>query len=634
MVVGGQLIGVLDVQSNEVNRFTQADVRIQSTLADQIAVAIQNAYSFQATQAALAQTQQYTLALTHLNEMSQTLSSAADDQAIFDVAAAKVPDILPVDRASIALLQGDHFEVLALQGDAGAIRVGANLPFDGTLLGLTVRDNRIVNTPDTHAVEYLDAKALAQQGLGSLMSAPIIVGGHPIGTLNVGRSIPDGFGANEENLIRQVVLLLGATLQNRRFFTQIEKRAAELQAVAQVSAATTSILDVDELLQAVADLTKASFKLYHTHIYLLDEAGDTLALAAGADEVGRLMKAQGRTIRLDAPTSIVARAARGRQGVISNDVFADPNFLPHPLLPETQAELATPMVLGDKLIGVLDVQANEVNAFTEEDMRIQSTLADQIAVAVENARAFKIQQETAERLREVDRLKSQFLANMSHELRTPLNSIIGYAEVLLDGIDGDLTEEANEDVQAIYSGGRHLLGIINDILDLAKIEAGQMFMDRREADVVKVAEEVLHSLEVLVKDKDLEFILEPEADLPPVYADPLRLRQIILNLVNNALKFTERGGITVRLGRYNDQQVFVSVKDSGMGMNPEDIQVIFERFRQVDGSATRRAGGTGLGLAITRHLIHMHEGEIYVESEKGAGSTFWFTLPIYEAEKV
>jgi len=256
-------------------------------------------------------------------------------------------------------------------------------------------------------------------------------------------------------------------------------------------------------------------------------------------------------------------------------------------------------------------------------------LADQVAVAVENARAFEEQQKTAERLREVDRLKSQFLANMSHELRTPLNSIIGYAEVLLDGIDGELSDDAIEDVEAIHGGGKHLLTIINDILDLAKIEAGQMFIDRRETNVLPVIDEVMNTVKILAANKGIDLNIEIDDDLPTVHGDPIRIKQIVLNLMTNAIKFTENGRVTLRMFRHNGGEIAVQVQDTGIGMTENDMKGLFQQFHQVDGSATRRAGGTGLGLVITRHLVHMHEGEIYVESEKGAGSTFWFTIPTY-----
>jgi PAS domain S-box-containing protein len=482
-------------------------------------------------------------------------------------------------------------------------------------------------------IDPVTRSVLARGTSQALAILPLYAQNRWVGLMTCSWNTPVKFDEQDKRIYQSFIRQATPSIDALRAASATQKRAAELQTVAEVSAAASSILDIDVLLQRVTELTKTRFDLYHAHVYLMDEAGNNLVLAAGAGEAGSIMKSEGRSISLKHPNSLVARAGREHHGVIVNDVTESPDFLPNPLLPDTKSELAVPMIVGDELIGVLDVQSDKVNYFSEDELRIQRTLADQIAVAVKNARAFRVQQETAERLREVDRLKSQFLANMSHELRTPLNSIIGYAEVLLDGIDGDLSDEAVEDVEAIHGGGKHLLSIINDILDLAKIEAGQMFVERKATDLVKVSEEVVHSLQILIKDKGIYLNFEKEDDLPETFADPLRLRQIVYNLVNNAIKFTEKGGITIGIGKYNDNQLRVSVTDTGIGMTEQDLSVIFERFSQVDGSATRRAGGTGLGLAITRHLIHMHEGEIYVESKRGEGSTFWFTLPMFQPEK-
>jgi signal transduction histidine kinase len=185
-------------------------------------------------------------------------------------------------------------------------------------------------------------------------------------------------------------------------------------------------------------------------------------------------------------------------------------------------------------------------------------------------------------------------------------------------------------VNSIYSSGQHLLAIINDILDLAKIEAGQMNVERNQVPLNESIDKVLSSAAVLVKQKSVKLVNEGGESGLTVYADDLRLRQIVMNLVSNAVKFTEKGSVTVSYGRYDDQNAFVKVTDTGIGMAEGDLGAIFEQFRQVDGSSTRRAGGTGLGLTITRHLVHLHNGEIYVESEPGKGSSFWFTLPLSE----
>jgi PAS domain S-box-containing protein len=422
----------------------------------------------------------------------------------------------------------------------------------------------------------------------------------------------------------------------RRADEQLKQRATQLQTVAEVSRATTTILNQAELLKSVVELTKSNFGLYHAHIYLLDDRRKYLVLAAGAGEPGRKMVEKQHRIALDQQHSIVVRAARTRDAVIANNVAEVPYFLPNPLLPDTQSELAVPLLVGDRMIGVLDVQSDQANRFDETDALIQTTLAGQIAVAVENARAVEsaLSQEraTAERLREVDRLKSQFLANMSHELRTPLNSIIGYSEVMIDGDDGELSSEALEDVTIIHNSGRHLLAIINDILDLAKIESGQIRMERKHVNLLDIINETVQTSQVLVKDKPVSLTVEALDTIPSVYGDDIRIRQILNNLVSNAAKFTDKGAITIRVGMSSPGIACVSVQDTGMGISQSDLTVIFEQFKQLDNSSTRRAGGTGLGLTITRRLVEMMDGDIRVESEVGVGTTFTFTLPVTVGE--
>jgi signal transduction histidine kinase len=476
---------------------------------------------------------------------------------------------------------------------------------------------------------------LEMSSIRSMALLPLYKQGQWVGLMTLSSRDVYHFTEQDERILTAVANQATSQAEALRAAELTEKRASELETVAMVSAATTSILNIEELLQSVVDLTRDSFGLYHAHIYLLDEDHENLALAAGAGEPGQLMKERGHRIPVNHPHSLVARAARTQQPVISNDVTNDPDFLPNPLLPETKSEVAISMMVAGEVIGVLDVQSEVTNRFKEDDVRIKTTLADQIAVAVQNARAFAETEARAERLREVDRLKSQFLANMSHELRTPLNSIIGYSEVLLDGVDGDLTDDASEDVQAIHDSGKHLLSIINEILDLAKIEAGQMQLDRKPVKLSDFVQEIVKAGQILVKDKPVVLNwMEDSSIEAEVMADAIRLRQIMWNLVSNGVKFTEDGSVTVAYGMHNDHEVYIKVTDTGIGISEEGMSIIFQRFRQADGSSTRRAGGTGLGLTITRELIQMHGGDIHVESEVGVGSTFWFTLPVKRTEAV
>lgn len=410
----------------------------------------------------------------------------------------------------------------------------------------------------------------------------------------------------------------------------IAARANQLETVATVSTTASTVLNPDALLQQVVNLTKSRFNLYHAHIYLLDENWNTLLLASGAGEVGSKMVESGHAIDMNTERSLVARAAREKQPVIINDVRSEVGFLPNPLLPETRAEMAIPMVVGDNVLGVFDVQSNQVDAFSKEDASIYSTLASQIAVALQNARLYQEQTATVTQLRELDRLKSSFLANMSHELRTPLNSILGFTEVMLEGLDGALTPNMDNDLKLINKNGQHLLHLINDVLDMAKIESGKLNLIIEKFNVQEIFEEVINITSPLANEKKLTLKIDTKSDHDVVVnADRTRIRQVMINLVNNALKFTEKGKIIIRAVR-EENNVLISVKDTGIGIPPEHLEAVFSEFTQVDSSTTRKAGGTGLGLPISRRLIEMHGGKLWAESNgvEGEGSTFFVFMPL------
>jgi signal transduction histidine kinase/DNA-binding response OmpR family regulator len=296
--------------------------------------------------------------------------------------------------------------------------------------------------------------------------------------------------------------------------------------------------------------------------------------------------------------------------------------------PSVQAALAVPLTLRGQVIGALDLyETDQPRQWSQDDIALVESVADQVALAVENARAYAELQKTAEQLKEVDRLKSQFLANMSHELRTPLNSIIGFSRVILKGIDGPLTGMQRTDLQAVYDGGQHLLGLINDILDISKIEAGRMELAFENVDLAGIIKGVMSTAIALVKDKPIELQQSVPPDLPPVRGDGRRIRQVLLNLVANATKFTEEGFIRVEAEAY-PTEVIISVADSGVGIPPDKMEVIFEPFTQADASTTRRVGGTGLGLSISKRLTEIHGGRIWVESTLDVGTTFYVTLPL------
>ncbi|MBN1992755.1 MAG: GAF domain-containing protein [Anaerolineae bacterium] len=299
----------------------------------------------------------------------------------------------------------------------------------------------------------------------------------------------------------------------------------------------------------------------------------------------------------------------------------------------SETELAVPLILRGEVIGVLSVKREEITAWADEEVAAIEAVANQVPLALENARLSKEQEKTIVQLKEVDRLKSEFLTSMSHELRTPLNSIIGFADVILQGIDGEVSDMALNDVRLIYNSGQHLLTLINDILDLSKIEAGEMELVREPLDIEEMVSEVMNSASVLKKNKPVEIITNIEEDLPAIYADKLRINQILLNLVSNAVKFTDKGIVTIKaeISSNNPSQALISVMDQGIGIPKNMLHTVFDRFRQVDASRKRKAEGSGLGLAICKQLVEMHGGMIEVTSVEGKGSNFYFTIPFVDA---
>lgn len=403
MIVGDQVVGVFDVQADTTGRFTDEDASIQTTLAAQIAAALQNARLIEQTEEQRAEAEQQAQSLAALAEMEQVLVQASSMDEIYNIAITRLPHILHADHVSLALFdpKRQEFEVLSLPSDRGALPTSTSLPLVGTAVGMTYQERRLKSWADLGHHELVDLTKLAEGGLKSAINVPLYSGEQLIGALNVASQTLASYRPQDEALLSQVAAQVSAHLNNRKLFEQsrlaetaVTKRAAELQVAAQVGTAASTIADPAKLLQEVVDLTKQSFNLYHAHIYLLNDVGDTLVLAAGAGEVGHQMVTEGRSIPLNRERSLVARAARGREGVIINDVRAEPDFLPHPLLPETRSELAVPLIAGDRVLGVFDVQHNEVNRFTDDDVRIQTTMATQVAIALQNARQFVATQRT------------------------------------------------------------------------------------------------------------------------------------------------------------------------------------------------------------------------------------------------
>ncbi len=418
--------------------------------------------------------------------------------------------------------------------------------------------------------------------------------------------------------------------ERKQFEETLQRQNEYLSISAEIGRLITSTLDRDKLFGRAVSLIRDRFSFYHVSIFIIEETGFKAILESATGDAGIEMKRRNHYLAVGSQ-SIVGTVTQTGEYLVNNNTAIDPIHKINPLLPETRAEAAIPLRVGDRVMGAIDIQSERENAFNENDIAILQSLADQIAIAIDNARSYELAQQAVQEMRELDRIKSQFLANMSHELRTPLNSIIGFSRVILKGIDGPISELQQQDLNAIYNSGQHLLRLINDILDLSKIEAGKMELAFDDVNLAETITSVLPTISGLIKDKPIKLKHAIAEDLPIVRADPMRLRQVLINLLSNAAKFSEEGEIYVEAGikaNSNGQdEVLISVSDTGPGISSEDQAKLFQPFSQVDASLTRKTGGTGLGLSISRHLVELHGGRIGLHSTEGQGSTFYFTLP-------
>jgi signal transduction histidine kinase len=460
--------------------------------------------------------------------------------------------------------------------------------------------------------------------------------------LDIQSPVLNGFTENDVRVLKTVADQIAVALGNARLYEQLRLQLRErtqkeniLRIQRDLVVTLSSLSHPEEILQMAVKILSRELNVPLVEIFLIDTTGTLLVPVASEGYP------VGHTQPIDIHSGIVGWVYRHRQAALFGDVQQVPYY--YPFSPDTRSEICAPLASNNTILGVINLESPQVEAFSAEDLRMLTVVSSNLVVLMEKARLFSeveraraelearaIALESAnERLRELDRLKSQFLANISHELRTPLNSIIGFSEVILDGITGPLLADQREYVQYIHGSGKHLLDLINDLLDFSKIESGRMQLECTHFQMEDLLDEVRALITPQIEKKEQELVFELEGQIPPIQADRLRMRQVFFNLLSNANKFTAQGGkIKVICQPEGAQGIFLAVQDNGIGIRAEDQKMIFEEFRQVDGSLTREVAGTGLGLAISKRIIELHHGRIWVESEFEHGSTFYIRLPI------
>ncbi len=621
--------------------WSEEEQLLAKQVTDQLSLALENARL-------LTETQQRNKELATLNEIIGSANQTLELSEILDIVLTRVLSAIDMDAGLISMVDQAKgtLELATWHGlPEGMVNKFQKEGMAGTLCAKVYDDKQALAIDDLYEEATLNVTGLLAAGFRAYLGVPLVAGGQAIGTLCTFNLEPKTIKQNTIDLMITMGSQIGFAIENARLFAQtqasedtLRRQNEYLATSAEIGRLVTSTLDIETLFGRTVNLIHERFGFYHAAIFTIDETGFHANLASATGSAGAEMLQRHHSLPVGSK-SIVGTVSSTGNPLIVNNVAIDPTHRPNPLLPETRSEAAIPLRIGKRIIGVIDLQSKEIDAFKQADIAVLATLADQVAIAIDNARSYELAQQAINEMRELDRLKSQFIANMSHELRTPLNSIIGFSRVIIKGIDGPVTDLQEQDLSAIYNSGQHLLRLINDILDLSKIDAGKMELAFDDVDIAELLENVVPTVAGLVKDKPIEIIQNIDPNIPIIRADAMRLRQVMINLLSNAAKFTDEGSITIaahiRRNPNGQHEIVVSVTDTGAGISPEDRNKLFQAFSQVDSSPTRKTGGTGLGLSISRRLVELHGGIIDVTSEVGKGSTFYFTLPLpQEVESV
>ncbi len=630
LLLEGRALGALWVGRSVQAPFSEKQIGILKTFADQAVIAIENARLFNETNEALAQQ-------TAISEILRVISSSPTDvQPVLEAIAERAARLCDASVASMYLIDGNALRLLASKGlTPDLVRNVDALPINReSLSGRAVLERKTIQVPDLLATgaEYPLSHDIAERfGHRTVVVTPLFREGKPFGTILLRRQDVRAFTDKEIGLLRTFADQAVIAIENVRLFNETKEALEQQQASGEVLAAiSSSIADTAPVFDKILVSCERLFAGKLIGINLVDAQGLVRVAAyqgPGREQLEKILDGRPADETTGTGMAIIRRSVMHFPD-IANGEGVPTSTRNSGVATGIRGLILAPMLWEGRGIGAIFVGRDFAGPFTDKDIALLRTFADQAVIAIQNVRLFREIQDKSRQLETANQHKSEFLANMSHELRTPLNAIIGFSEVLLERLFGDLNEKQDDYLKDIHSSGKHLLSLINDILDLSKVEAGRMELDLATFDLPSAISNAMTLVRERAQRHDITLAFDADPALGEANADERKFKQILLNLLTNAVKFTPDGGrVEVRARREADD-VEVAVHDTGIGIAPEDQEAVFEEFRQVGRNYTNKQEGTGLGLALTRKFVELHGGRIWLESEPGKGSTFTFTIPI------